>query len=261
MAGDHVTAWNSGPAGRRLNRHESPAGGSHARSADSRPAPRRPRPVARPRLHRDHPGHAGAVPGRQRRHLRRGPGGDPPAAAVPRARAAGEGLQLVPRRRRAPRPTAACPTTTTAGARPRRSRRSRSTAPPARRSAARAGPSPSASPACRPRRRSSGSCARSRCAAGCSPTPTGKSASTRRCCSATGCGSGCSPARTRRSARPLRINGVVFTVVGVMPADFRFVSNEVQLWTPAAFSPPTAPTTGATATAGRCWPGSSPASG
>ena len=37
--------------------------------------------------------------------------------------------------------------------------------------------------------------------------------------------------------QPLRINGVVFTIVGVMPADFRFVSNEVQLWTPAAFSP------------------------
>ena len=35
----------------------------------------------------------------------------------------------------------------------------------------------------------------------------------------------------------LRVNGVVFTVVGVMPADFRFVSNEVQLWTPAAFTP------------------------
>jgi predicted permease len=37
--------------------------------------------------------------------------------------------------------------------------------------------------------------------------------------------------------QPLRINGVVFTIVGVMPADFRFVSSEVQLWTPAAFSP------------------------
>jgi predicted permease len=35
----------------------------------------------------------------------------------------------------------------------------------------------------------------------------------------------------------LRVNGVVFTVIGVMPADFRFVSNEVQLWTPAAFTP------------------------
>jgi predicted permease len=35
----------------------------------------------------------------------------------------------------------------------------------------------------------------------------------------------------------LRINGVVFTIVGVMPADFRFISNEVQLWTPAAFTP------------------------
>ena len=35
----------------------------------------------------------------------------------------------------------------------------------------------------------------------------------------------------------LRVNGVAFTVVGVMPADFRFVSTEVQLWTPAAFSP------------------------
>ena len=35
----------------------------------------------------------------------------------------------------------------------------------------------------------------------------------------------------------LRVNGVIFTIVGVMPADFRFVSDEVQLWTPAAFSP------------------------
>ena len=34
----------------------------------------------------------------------------------------------------------------------------------------------------------------------------------------------------------LRVNGVVYTVVGVMPADFRFVSNEVQFWTPAAFT-------------------------
>ena len=37
--------------------------------------------------------------------------------------------------------------------------------------------------------------------------------------------------------QPLRVNGVVHIVVGVMPADFRFVSDEVQLWTPAALQP------------------------
>ncbi len=35
----------------------------------------------------------------------------------------------------------------------------------------------------------------------------------------------------------LRINGVPFTVVGVMPPDFRFIASDVQLWTPAAFAP------------------------
>ena len=35
----------------------------------------------------------------------------------------------------------------------------------------------------------------------------------------------------------VRVNGVPFTVVGVLPASFRFVSNEVQMWTAAAFTP------------------------
>lgn len=41
----------------------------------------------------------------------------------------------------------------------------------------------------------------------------------------------------RAIGQSLRVNGVPFTVVGVMPADFRFVTTEVQLWTPAAFTP------------------------
>ena len=64
-----------------------------------------------------------------------------------------------------------------------------------------------------------------------------ESASTRRCCSATACGSGMFAGRDDAVGQTLRVNGVIFTVVGVMPADFRFVSDEVQLWTPAAFSP------------------------
>ncbi len=35
----------------------------------------------------------------------------------------------------------------------------------------------------------------------------------------------------------VRVNGVPFTVVGVLPATFRFVSDEVQMWTAAAFTP------------------------
>jgi predicted permease len=35
----------------------------------------------------------------------------------------------------------------------------------------------------------------------------------------------------------LRINGVPYTIVGVMPAAFRFIDPDVQLWTPAAFAP------------------------
>lgn len=35
----------------------------------------------------------------------------------------------------------------------------------------------------------------------------------------------------------LRVNGRPYSVVGVMPADFRFIDSEVQLWMPAAFSP------------------------
>ncbi len=35
----------------------------------------------------------------------------------------------------------------------------------------------------------------------------------------------------------VRVNGTLHTVVGVMPRDFRFISNEPQLWTPAAFGP------------------------
>jgi predicted permease len=37
--------------------------------------------------------------------------------------------------------------------------------------------------------------------------------------------------------RDLRINGVPYTVVGVLPADFRFIDPDVQLWTPVAFTP------------------------
>jgi predicted permease len=37
--------------------------------------------------------------------------------------------------------------------------------------------------------------------------------------------------------RDLRINGVLYTIVGVMPEAFRFVDPEVQLWTPVAFTP------------------------
>ncbi|MDP1570504.1 MAG: ABC transporter permease [Vicinamibacterales bacterium] len=39
------------------------------------------------------------------------------------------------------------------------------------------------------------------------------------------------------AGQDLRINGVPYTVTGVMPASFRFVDPEVQLWMPAAFSP------------------------
>ncbi len=35
----------------------------------------------------------------------------------------------------------------------------------------------------------------------------------------------------------IRVNGVLHTVVGVLPATFRFISDEPQLWTPAAFAP------------------------
>lgn len=37
--------------------------------------------------------------------------------------------------------------------------------------------------------------------------------------------------------KDLRINGVPHTVVGVMPDGFRFVEADIQLWTPAAFTP------------------------
>ena len=97
----------------------------HGRSVVPRPAPRRPLAAARSRLHRHDPRHPGPVPGRQRRHLRGGPGRAAAAAAVPRARAAGQDLQQPIRAPAPPRPTTACPTTTTAGARPPRSRRSR----------------------------------------------------------------------------------------------------------------------------------------
>ncbi len=35
----------------------------------------------------------------------------------------------------------------------------------------------------------------------------------------------------------LRVNGVPYTIVGVMAPDFRYVNPEIQLWTPAAFGP------------------------
>jgi predicted permease len=37
--------------------------------------------------------------------------------------------------------------------------------------------------------------------------------------------------------RDLRINGVPYTVIGILPGSFRFVDPEVQLWTPVAFTP------------------------
>ena len=36
--------------------------------------------------------------------------------------------------------------------------------------------------------------------------------------------------------RDFRVNGIAHTIVGVMPADFRFLSSDVQFWTPLAFS-------------------------
>lgn len=35
----------------------------------------------------------------------------------------------------------------------------------------------------------------------------------------------------------VRINGVLYTVIGVMPETFRFIDPDVQLWTPVAFAP------------------------
>ncbi|MBA3270521.1 MAG: ABC transporter permease, partial [Acidobacteria bacterium] len=43
--------------------------------------------------------------------------------------------------------------------------------------------------------------------------------------------------RDEALGRDLRINGVLYTVVGVMPESFRFIDPDVQLWTPAAFTP------------------------
>ena len=37
--------------------------------------------------------------------------------------------------------------------------------------------------------------------------------------------------------RQVRLNGVPFTVIGVMPANFTFLNPAVRLWTPAAFTP------------------------
>ena len=93
--------------------------------SDPRPAPRRPIAAARSRLHRHDPGHPGAVPGRQRRHLR----GRAGRASCGRCRSpspSGWSRSTTPIPASAPsRPTTACPTTTTGGARPPRSKRSR----------------------------------------------------------------------------------------------------------------------------------------
>ena len=37
--------------------------------------------------------------------------------------------------------------------------------------------------------------------------------------------------------RQVRLNGVPFTVIGVMPATFTFLNPAVRLWTPASFTP------------------------
>ena len=42
--------------------------------------------------------------------------------------------------------------------------------------------------------------------------------------------------RDEALGQDLRINGVPYRVVGVLPATFRFIDPEIQLWTPAAFS-------------------------
>ncbi len=42
--------------------------------------------------------------------------------------------------------------------------------------------------------------------------------------------------RDEALGRDLRINGVLYTVIGVMPERFRFIDPDVQLWTPAAFT-------------------------
>jgi predicted permease len=43
--------------------------------------------------------------------------------------------------------------------------------------------------------------------------------------------------RDEAIGQDLRINGLVYTVMGVMPRDFRFLNAEVQFWMPAAFTP------------------------
>ena len=129
-----------------------------------------------------------------------------------------------------------------------------SIAPAAPRSAATA-VSRSVSPACWPRPRSSASCGRRRTAAGFSPMPTARSGNTRRCCSATGCGSGCSPGRIRRSAR--RCGSTAWPSpwsVSCRPTSAS-CPTKCSCGRPPRSRRPTAPTTAATATAGRCWPG------
>ena len=37
--------------------------------------------------------------------------------------------------------------------------------------------------------------------------------------------------------RPIRLNGLPHTVVGVVPADFRFPNKTASLWVPAKFTP------------------------
>jgi predicted permease len=45
------------------------------------------------------------------------------------------------------------------------------------------------------------------------------------------------PTRERVDGLQLRMNGRPYSVIGVLPADFRFIDPEVQLWIPTAFSP------------------------
>jgi len=37
--------------------------------------------------------------------------------------------------------------------------------------------------------------------------------------------------------KPLRLNGRAYDIVGVLPADFKFLWNDIELWVPAAFTP------------------------
>jgi hypothetical protein len=51
--------------------------------------------------------------------------------------------------------------------------------------------------------------------------------------------------------KQLRLNGQQFEVVGVLPKEFTFLQNDIDLFTPAAFAPATKATIAGTATTGR----------